>query len=399
MKNKTKNENMKKIIEKRICQSCKLQSVKTMVEYAGKMTGLHLCELCQPWVTTSRNAPKEVNGIQIEDAELFIRMLKEAEGIIEPHTDTDWRNLFHKILPNKSKHLSKIDKDWKIRHDSRYWRRLYYFDILQEIRDYRESISSMEEEYRILSNGDWHYARQINWRHHKPYVEGTHNIITLSLMRSSRSIKGISNEVLAELIFESIVSNSMLKSQLEIFSRIQENMKDFLIEFYPTIPSSLQLLEEIISGKLGKKLQYKMLAMNYRWATNIGQSRDFFFRDEDVWSRAFQFLREIIDGLGSNATIEEEGILVKGISGNWYTIRPCRWGKPWSVGIVGRSLACIDMLREHTNLPIGDQLASVVLSLRNDLDVLQHITTLVPYISKENRPTPLEADGIGDLFR
>ena len=50
------------------------------------------------------------------------------------------------------------------------------------------------------------------------------------------------------------------------------------------------------------------------------------------------------------------------------------------------------------NLPIGDQLASVVLSLRNDLDVLQHITTLVPYMSEENRPTLLEADGIYALF-
>ncbi len=391
MKNTTNGETMKKIIEKRICQSCKLQSTKIMVEYAGEMTGLHLCELCQPWVMTSRNVPSEVNGIQIEDAELFIRMLKEVEGIEEPEDDTGWRSLFHKILPNKSKHLSKIDKDWKIRNETCHWRRLYYYDILQEIRDYRDSISSMEEEYRGLLNGGWHdYAKRINWRHHEPYIDGTHNIITLSLMSSSSNVKGISNEVLAELIFESIVSNSMLKSQLEKFSNIQKNMKDFLIEFYPRTPYSLQLLEQIISGEMGKKLQYKMLAMNYRWATNIGQSRDFFFRDKDVWARAFLFLREIIDGLESDAIIEAEGILVKGISGNWYTIRPCRWGKPWSVGIVGHGLPCIDMLREHTNLPIGDQLASVVLSLRNDLDVLQQISTLAPYIG-EDRPNPLEA--------
>jgi hypothetical protein len=341
---------------------------------------------------TSRIVPRKVNGIQIEDAELFIRMLKEAEGIKEPEDDSDWRSLFHKILPNKSKHLSKIDKDWKIRNGHRHWRRLYYYDILQEIKDYRDSISSMEEE-------GWHdYARRINWRHNILFVEGTHKIITLSLMGSSSNVKWISNEVLAELIFESIVSNSMLKSQLEKFSIIQKNMKDFLIEFYPETPYSLQLLEKIISGKMGKKLQYKMLAMNYRWATNIVQSRDFFFRDKDVWARAFQFLREIIDGLDSNAIIEPEGILVKGISGNWYTIRPCRWGKPWSVGIVGHGLPCIDMLRAHMNIPIGDQLASVVLSLRNDLDVLQHITTLVPYMSEENRPTLLEADGIYALF-
>jgi hypothetical protein len=383
---------MKEILEKGICQSCKLQSTKTMEVETDGMTGLHLCELCQPWVMTSRIVPRKVNGIQIEDADLFIRMLKEAEGIKEPEDDSDWRSLFHKILPNKSKHLSKIDKDWKIRNGHRHWRRLYYYDILQEIKDYRDSISSMEEE-------GWHdYARRINWRHNILFVEGTHNIITLSLMRSSSNVKWISNEVLAELIFESIVSNSMLKSQLEKISIIQKNMKDFLIEFYPETPYSLQLLEKIISGKMGKKLQYKMLAMNYRWATNIVQSRDFFFRDKDVWARAFQFLREIIDGLDSNAIIEPEGILIKGISGNWYTIRPCRWGKPWSVGIVGHGLPCIDMLREHMNIPIGDQLASVVLSLRNDLDVLQHITTLVPYMSEENRPTLLEADGIYALF-
>ena len=390
MKHNIKGENMKKIIEKKICQSCKIQLTNIAKVEIGENSKLHLCELCQPWVMTSRNVPSEVNGIQIEDTELFIRMLKEVEGIEEPEDGTGWRSLFHKILPKKSKHLSKIDKDWKIREEG--WKYLHYFDILQEIKDYRDSISSMEEE-------GWHdYARRINWRHNILFVEGTHNIITLSLMGSSSNVKWISNEVLAELIFESIVSNSMLKSQLEKFSIIQKNMKDFLIEFYPETPYSLQLLEKIISGKMGKKLQYKMLAMNYRWATNIVQSRDFFFRDKDVWARAFQFLREIIDGLDSNAIIEPEGILVKGISGNWYTIRPCRWGKPWSVGIVGHGLPCIDMLREHMNIPIGDQLASVVLSLRNDLDVLQHITTLVPYMSEENRPTLLEADGIYALF-
>jgi hypothetical protein len=394
MKNTTNGETMKKIIEKRICQSCKLQSTKIMVEYAGKMTGLHLCELCQPWVMTSRNVPSEVNGIQIEDAELFIRVFKEAEGIEEPKGDTGWRNLFHKILPNKSKHLSKINKDWKIRNEG--WKYLYYYDILQEIEDYRDSISSMEEEYRGLLNGGWHdYARRINWRHHKPYVEGTHNIITLSLMRSSSNVKGISNEVLAELIFESIVSNSMLKSQLKRFSNIQKDMKDFQIEFYPTTPYSLQLLEQIISGDMGKKLQYKMLAIYYRWSKDVDPSRNFFFRDKDVWARAFLFLREIINGLESDAIIEAEGILVKGISGIWYTIRPCLWGNPWSVGILGRGPVCIEMLREHWFLPIGDQLASVVLSLRNDLDVSQQIITLASYIREENRPNPLEADGVG----
>ena len=110
---------------------------------------------------------------------------------------------------------------------------------------------------------------------------------------------------------------------------------------------------------------------------------------------SFLFLREIIDGLESDAIIEAEGILVKGISGNWYTIRPCRWGKPWSVGIVGRGPLCIEMLREHWFLPIGDQLASVVLSLRNDLDVSQQIITLASYIREENGPNPLEADGVG----
>ena len=387
---------LERIIEKRICQSCKIQSTKIMEEYAGEMTGLHLCELCQPWVMTSRSVPKEVNGIQIEDAELFIRMFKEVEGIKEPENDTEWRNLFYKILPTKSKHLPKIGKDWKIRNKG--WKYLYYYDILQEIRDYRDSISSMEEN-RELSNGGWHdYARQIAWRHNKQYVEGTHNIITLSLMRSSSDVKGISNEVLAELIFESIVSNSMLKSQLKIFSSIQKNMKGFWIELYPTTPYSLQLLEEIISGKMGKKLQYKMLAIYYRWSTNEDPSRNFFFRNKDAWARAFLFLREIIDGLESDAIIEAEGILVKGISGIWYTIRPCRWGKPWSVGIVGRGPLCIGMLRGHMLLPIGDQLASVVLSLRNDLDLSQQIITLAPYMREENLPTLLEADGIYALF-
>ncbi|MBT4069779.1 MAG: hypothetical protein HOE79_00880 [Euryarchaeota archaeon] len=45
------------------------------------------------------------------------------------------------------------------------------------------------------------------------------------------------------------------------------------------------------------------------------------------------------------------------------------------------------MLREHMLLPMGNQLTSVVLSLRNDLDALQQISTLAPCIG-EDRPNP-----------
>jgi len=397
---------IERILEKGICQSCKIQSTKIMEEYADELTGLHLCELCQPWVMTSRNVPKEVNGIQIEDEELFIRMFKEVEGIKEPENDTDWGDLFHKILPNKSKYLQKIKTYHTIRND--WWNEYDYYEILEEIVDYRDGISSMEEEYRGLLDEGWHdYANQIDWERHGPLVIGSHKIIIKPCLMDFKkpvfevdgislgeNIRRISNGLLADLIFDSIMSTNILHDSLEIFSRIEYTMRCSPIHKFPlTISFLLQLLGEIIIGEMGKELQYKVLAMNYRWSMNVDPSRNFFFRDKDVWARAFLFLREIIAGLESDAIIEAEGILVKGISGIWYTIRPCRWGAPWSVGIVGRGPLCIGMLRGHMFLPIGDQLASVVLSLRNDLDVLQHITTLIPYMSEENRPEPLEVYG------
>ena len=41
---------------------------------------------------------------------------------------------------------------------------------------------------------------------------------------------------------------------------------------------------------------------------------------------------------------------------------------------------CIDIKEQHKDLPIGDQLASLVLAMSDDLVIKEHIYTLGPFI-------------------
>ena len=57
----------------------------------------------------------------------------------------------------------------------------------------------------------------------------------------------------------------------------------------------------------------------------------------------------------------------------------------WQVGVKvngKNSLICIEIQEQHKYLPIGDQLASLVLALSDDLVIKEHISTIIPYIGK-----------------
>ena len=104
-------------------------------------------------------------------------------------------------------------------------------------------------------------------------------------------------------------------------------------------------------------------------------------RDDIVWARSFQLLKGIITSLGlKRANIKHDHILIKGNTSRWYSIKPAifksdlQW---WMVSNAktGQSI-CIDILEVHKDLPLGDQLSSLVLTLANDDSITNEVYTL-----------------------
>ena len=74
--------------------------------------------------------------------------------------------------------------------------------------------------------------------------------------------------------------------------------------------------------------------------------------------------------------------MIKGDSDTWYSIKPARFPTDLQWWMVSNAktggLFCIDILVSHKDLPLGDQLCSVVLALANDGSITSEVSTLDP---------------------
>lgn len=401
------------ILEESVCQSCKdLNSHCTHLLKLRNGGKLDLCDLCNPWVKGSLyDVPKDVKGIKIEDSELFIDALCEIDNFREPETDDDWFQIFLELYPYSHKDVQKIEQSMKLRAESKFDKCEFseeihsdYSAILSMIEEYRFKISALDSNYQDLEDSGWKsYADNMEWDLPETLVIGPHKILIkpqfMGLFAPITEIDGmkfdshygeITNELLAELIFDSIknLSNLKLHTRVKQISDALKVLSSCKIKWMPSVPHSIKKLSDIILGKKGKKLQYKLLAIMYTFNNAPRTSDNFLLRDQKVWARSFQFLRLIIDGLESNAKIESDGIVVTGSSGIVYTIKSARYKSIlqfWQVGVKvngKNSLICIEIQEQHKDLPIGDQLASLVLALSDDLVIKEHISTISPYIGR-----------------
>ena len=99
-------------------------------------------------------------------------------------------------------------------------------------------------------------------------------------------------------------------------------------------------------------------------------------------------LRGIIESLGRSRAIIDYGLIkIKGDSGRWYGLKPAvfkTYRQWWQVSILPKGpLICIDIQKQHIKMPIGDQLASVVLTLANDSMMDSEVYTLADHIFED----------------
>ena len=427
---------MKQEKPNRNCESCRTE-IKVLD--LCQEPNLILCELCKPWVLSSiYQVPRRVIDIDIEDPSLFEISLKLTENFSSPSTESDWYKFLKFIFSKKSgssdeesEMLTKIRLDYAGRNaiysqeandlyyapeydrDADYsWDELeklspyngnhpffddstvhydFILDLNSIINRYIESLNTIEEEKRLLQENGWGgYAEQIIWTEIEPQIHNLYGtelstsqfLECIDLVKSSRSVQ---YGLMAQVIFDFACDESKMSlesriDQIRIHSEILDRFNDI---FLSKSPLYYQIIANLVQGKYGQNLQYLMLASLYQWQRTLRPSHSFLVRDENVWSKSFQLLRGIIDSLGlKRANIKSDKILIKGDSDTWYSIKPARFRTELQWWMVSNaktgSLICIDILVPHKDLPLGDQLCSVVLALANDGSITSEVSTLDP---------------------
>ena len=435
------------------CDSCKcflpwyeVTSHDTL--YAGR---IDLCKLCKPWVKNSfYDVPSSFKGFTIYDVPLFIKILDSIK-MDRSLADLDdcsfeWAKFLDKVFPELD-YVTEVDKrgyysDFHVLNPT-------YSTIRNLITEYKQKVLEVEKDYRTFLNSGVSHLHNFDYELPEALVIG-HNeiIINPKFMHSSSPIAIINgvkinkssaaynffhlgsvsdNERFAQLVVEEI--NNF--SNIELSTRVKQTMLEveFLkdhgfSEITPSMPYLINQLASILSGKRGWLSKYKLLATilileqsGPRQNTNDLNTHFWIWRDTNVWARSIQFLDSIIDSLGSRAIIEENYIVVEGISGINYIIvphfntsSPTFWKiyafdpkEPVHLGpkepehwdnwdeyfeMVRQSEIrwqqrhiCIDLLHHNSGLPIGDHLAALVLALSNDLISKNEISTLNSYFS------------------
>ena len=417
------------------CESCGIEL--TTLDLCQE-PDLILCELCKPWVLHSiYQVPKSVIGIAINNPEMFRHGLKLMEGFTEPEHERDWLTLLCHIFSKKEydeeTYVSTLGTDmvnslrqdygnrWKIYDDEA----LEMFDMSKKVdciepealehiefehwandlTFHSEFISKMKEiltfyldrrkenqehQDSLKASGWGDYVKLLNFNDDEPKIYKINHRFEITTEQIYKVLDwaekyDISYDFVLQLFFDWATSHAHSTIDGLLYEANIYAPKIRLASF-KHMPNSTELCRQIYclaKGYHGQNLQYLILAAIHRWGQQLSPSHHFLVRDEEVWSRSFQLLRGIIESLGSKRARIDVGLIkIKGESGRWYGIETATYKtdlQHWQVTSLPKgNYICIDIQEQHLKMPIGDQLASVVLTLANDILMEQEVHTLRP---------------------
>ena len=421
-----------------LCKNCESCESEVRVLDLRQEPGVILCDLCKPWVLNSiYEVPKQSMGINIENPLLFKVSLKLTENFQPPKFEEEWylffKHIFSKALESpedeESDMLRRIRLDYASRmqiycseatslyYGPEFNRETHYdwwelaklspydgqhpffddntvhydciLDIHRLIDIYGVSLNTIEAEKKHLEENGWaSYAEQMTWREFEPQIHDLYGtkISTkqiLDCLDLVNTFESVDYFLIGQIIFDFICDEGKisLNNRINKIKRTSEIVDKCKLEYTPTSPFFYQIIANLVKGKYGQNLQYLMLGSLYHWHRDVKSSHNFLVRDDIVWARSFQLLKGIITSLGlKRANIKHDHILIKGNTSRWYSIKPAifksdlQW---WMVSNAktGQSI-CIDILEVHKDLPLGDQLSSLVLTLANDDSITNEVYTL-----------------------
>ena len=422
------------------CESCAIELTTLDLR---QEPDLILCELCKPWVLDSiYQVPDSVIGIPIKNPEMFRLSLKLMEDFTEPEHEHDWLTLLCHIFSKQT-----YDKDpylWTPRSDMvNFLRRDYgnrwkiydekaleMFDQLKkqdcrksevteavnlntwsnDVTAHSEFISEMKEilttyldkrfenqnEKFALEDDGWaDYLKHISWVDNEPTIYKINHRFEVTTEQINKVLDwaekyDISNDFVLQLFFDwaTISPDSHVDGLLYETNLYASKVRLASFKLMPKSPEFCRKIYCLAKGYYGENLQYLMLAAIHRWRRALHPSHHFLVRDEEIWTRSFQLLRGITESLGKKRARIDVGIIkIKGDSGRWYGIQPATFKtvlQYWQVTTLPKgNHICIDIQQQHEKMPIGDQLASVVLALANDSLIDREIHTLARHMVDE----------------
>ena len=202
----------------------------------------------------------------------------------------------------------------------------------------------------------------------------------------------ISREFIIQLLFDYVKSdqsysfNDALDDVTKSIAILDRQMKHSVywpFRIYPNSPLVLEILSKIISGGYCKNSQYTLLSIISNHDGRYDQSHNFYFRDPKIWQKSFCLLRGVIKTLTfSNVIICNDKLKVRGKSGRWYVVAPVKITGGYDYFVVNTlneaaidegGNVCIHISYRFQNMPLGDQLASLVMTLHNDKALFDEI--------------------------
>ncbi|MBA87407.1 MAG: hypothetical protein CMB29_05025 [Euryarchaeota archaeon] len=426
---------MSENVLRRNCESCHEEMA---VLDLCQEPDLVLCELCKPWVLDSiYQVPHSVIGIPIEDPTMFRLGLKLMEDFDEPQHEHDWLTLLCHVFSKKtydediyvprsgSKMVDDLRQDyanrWKIYDDealdmfnqanpinvadsvaakptdSDLWSNdiSSHSEFIAEIKNilttYLDKRKENQKEQQELDARGWgDYLKHISWIDDEPIIYKINHEFELTTKQINQVLDWaeqheISYDFVLQLFFDwaTLHPNRDLDGLLYETNLYAPKIRLLACGVMPKSPEFCRQIYCLAKGYHGKNLQCLMLAAIHRWRRNLSPSHHFLVRDDQIWARSFQLLKSIIDSLGKRRAVIDIGVIkVKGDSGKWYSIQPATFktfSQYWQVATLPEGkLICIDIQQQHEKMPIGDQLASVVLALANDRLMDREIHTLSP---------------------
>lgn len=423
---------------KKKCESCKCdidedtldklsEQMCNVEEFLIYDLDLVLCEICFPWVQNyGLKAPLEVLGYKIKNRDLFVSQYQyidskildlKLEQMVQnlPNSNEDWLNFLGHIIGWDSKRHQTLT----------HWvkgnitiENLSFDSIKQSVIQHLIYLEHSSIDERLLSSKGWgDYAREIQWPEPKKLIIGDHTFAVES-GKSDRCINileingksfattiffvkpiSINTDLFCSFMAEmATLGKNKLTMELDRVAGITTRLNDIFPQVH--VPHNYQLQVEIyaiIHGYSSIKLKYRFLALWWKVFNQYNYNSRFGWKSNDSWAKSFQLLRNVQNSLDRKIKSTITGIRLIGRSGTIYSITPGKYLdalQPWIVKKAGKDdKICIDLQTGQENLPLGDALASLILSLHDDLGSMQFIHTLTP-----NGQSPNQFRGVGELL-
>ena len=431
-------ENMEECSTNKKCESCKCEIDDETLDKLTEQTSnaeevlmydldLVLCEICFPWVQNyGLKAPFEVLGYKIKNRDLFVsqyqyvdsKMLDlKLEQIVHnlPNSKQDWLNFLGHIIGWNSKRHQTLTHWLK---GNITIKNLSFDSIKQSIIQHLVYLEHFSIDERLLSSKGWgDYAGEIQWPEPKKLIIGEHTFAVES-GKSDRCIKilKINGKTFGTNIFfvkPIIINIDLFSSFMAEMATLEHNKLSMeldridgittrLHDIFPQVhvPHNYQLQVEIyaiVHGYSSIKLKYRFLALWWKALNQYNYNSRFGWKSNESWAKSFQLLRNVQNSLDRKIKSTINGIRLIGKSGTIYSITPGKYLdalQPWIVKRAGKDeKICIDLQTGQEHLPLGDALASLILSLHDDLGSMQFIHTLSPNGESQN-----QFRGLGELL-